>query len=70
MPLIPLATRPKPGGSVIDVVGPVPSEQQIADAEQDAAKATCSSSSGSASELRWRRRTCVDARFRRVSAFG
>ena len=37
--LIPLAAPPKPGGSVIDVVGPVPSEQQIADAEQDAAKA-------------------------------
>jgi ABC-type sugar transport system substrate-binding protein len=37
--LIPLATRPKPGGSVIDVVGPVPSEAQIADAELDAAKA-------------------------------
>jgi hypothetical protein len=35
---IPLASPPKPDGSVIDVVGPVPSEQQIADAEQDAAK--------------------------------
>lgn len=35
--LTPLAQTPMKGGSIVDVVGPVPSEQTIADAEKEAA---------------------------------